>query len=348
MSDLNEPQLDPQPDPAPAEPQRTETVPGVRQTAHATPPAAAKPAKGSATRFFFWGLLGGCLLFFVGMTALVALAAFSANRNNAVDWQFSPGARIAVVPIEGEILEARDVIDAIHRYRENDAVKAMVIRINSPGGAVAPSQEIYEEIRKVRRESGKPFVASIDIVGASGGFYIASACDRIVANPGSITGSIGVIMQWMNLEDLVRWAKLKPETITAGGMKDIGSPYREMKPEERVYLARIAEQLHQQFIRAVAEGRSGKMTVAEVTTIADGRVFTGEEALSLKLIDQLGNLDDSVTLASKLAGMRRVPKTIYPRKRSPGLLNLLTHSEDSETMLQRILTSRAGRFLYRW
>jgi protease IV len=185
-------------------------------------------------------------------------------------------------------------------------------------------------------------------VAASGGFYVASGCDRIVANPGSITGSIGVILQWMNIEDLVRWARIKPETVTAGNMKDIGSPFREMRPEERVYLERIAGQLHQQFIHAVAEGRAGRISEAEVARVADGRVFTGQEAMALKLVDELGNLDDAVRLAARLAGLRHVPKTLYPRRHVAGLLDLFTRTDDTETMLERLVTSRGGRFLYRW
>lgn len=323
-----------------------ESEAGQRSPEVLPPPIADRPQARSGKGMLFWGLLSGCLVVFVGFTALMAFVAISTG--GATEWQFTPGARIAVIPVEGEIIEAREAIDAIHRYQSNNAVKAIVIRINSPGGAVAPSQEIYEEIRKVHRESGKPFVASVGSVAASGGFYVASACDRIVANPGSITGSIGVILQWMNIEDLLRWAKVKPETVTAGAMKDIGSPFREMTPQERAYLERVAEQLHRQFIHAVAEGRAGKISEADVGRLADGRVFTGEEAASLKLVDQLGNLDDAVKLAANLAGLRKTPKTIYPRKRVRGLLDLFTRSDDAEAMLQRILTSRSARFLYRW
>jgi len=255
---------------------------------------------------------------------------------------------VAIVPISGEILDARDAVEAIHRYADNANVKAIVMRINSPGGAIAPSQEIYEAIVNTRFESRKPFIASLDSVAASGGFYIASACDRIVANPGSITGSIGVILQWMEIKDLVNWAKMKPQTITSGTMKDVGSPYRDMTDEERAYLQRITEQLHHQFISAVADGRKGKMTLDEVTRGADGRIFTGEEARALKLVDQLGNLDDAVSLAGRLAHMRGKPETIYPKPKKPGLLDVFTGSSESESPIERILSRRAPRFLYKW
>jgi protease-4 len=309
---------------------------------------APVPPRKSRAGLLFWGILSGCLIGFIGLTVLMAVIGAVAGGTRSSDWGFVAGARIAIVPIEGEILDARDTIEAIHRYEKNPAVKAIVIRINSPGGAIAPSQEIYEEIRKVRQRSGKHFVASMDSVAASGGYYIAAACDQIVANPGTITGSIGVILQWMNVEDLLRWAKLRPETITAGTMKDAGSPYRSLSPEERAYFQTIVAQLHGQFIRAVAEGRSGRISEAEVTRLADGRVFTGQEARTLKLVDSLGNLEDAVKLASTLAGLRHVPSTIYPRRRTGGLLDLLTHSEDSESALQRIFDRGAARFMYRW
>jgi protease-4 len=256
--------------------------------------------------------------------------------------------KVAIIPIEGEIVEARDTIEALHRYADNVTVKAIVMRINSPGGAIAPSQEIYEAVRSTRAKSGKPIVASLGNVAASGGYYIASACDRIVSNPGSITGSIGVILEWMNTKDLVAWAKMKPEIITSGALKAAGSPYLDLSDTERAYFQSIVEELHKQFVRAVAAGRKGKLSEADVAKLADGRVFTGEQALALKLVDEIGSLDDAVSAAGKLAGIRGTPGTIYPRKKKPGLFDLLSDSStDSETALGRIF-SRRPRFLYRW
>jgi protease-4 len=226
-------------------------------------------------------------------------------------------------------------------------VKAIVVRINSPGGAIAPSQEIYAAIRHTRKESGKPIVASLDSVAASGGFYIAAACDRIVANPGSITGSIGVILQWFEMKDLVQWAKMKPNTITSGALKDAGSPFRELSPEERAYFQQIVTQLHSQFIRDVAEGRKAKMKYEEVVRVADGRIFTGEQALQLKLVDQLGSIDDAVRTAGKLAGMQGEPQKLWPKPREERLLELLTGG-DAETLLEHVVSRRMPRFLYRW
>lgn len=294
---------------------------------------------------FFFGAFTGCLVLIVGGAFLAF--ALAGSRRNTGDFSFSTH-KIAIVTIEGEIFESRDTIEAIHRYAENATVKGIVMRINSPGGAIAPSQEIYSEILKTRRKSHKPFVASLDTVAASGGFYIASACDEIVANPGSITGSIGVILQWMDIEDLIRWAKLKPETITSGPLKDAGSPYRQLTEQERQYFQRIVLQLHSQFVRAVAVGRRGKISEEEIRRIADGRVFTGEEALGLKLVDRLGNLDDAVNVTAKLAGIRGEASTIYPRRREPNLLDLLGGDSDAESLIEKIVNRRAARFLYRW
>ena len=300
----------------------------------------------SRVPIFFLGAFSGCALVVVFVFIVGIFVAVSRHDDTTSD-VFSTQ-KIAIVPIEGEIFEARDTIEALHRYAENATVKAIVMRINSPGGAIAPSQEIYEAVRSTRASSGKPIVASLDNVAASGGYYIASACDRIVSNPGSITGSIGVILEWMNTKDLVAWAKMKPEIITSGALKAAGTPYLDLTDAERAYFQSIVAQLHSQFVRAVAAGRKGKMTEADGARIADGRVFTGEQALQLKLVDEIGNLDDAVRVAARLAGIHGTPGTIYPKKQKPGLFDLLSGSStDSETALGRIF-SRRPRFLYRW
>src|SRR4051812_37204653 len=276
-------------------------------------PAAVPAPRKSRAGVFFLGAFSGCLVVFIGVFLFGVMIAMVANNDTTTRGDVF-GQKVAIIPIDGEILGSRDTIDALHRYAKNDSVKAIIMRINSPGGAIAPSQEIYEEIRNVRARSGKPIIASLDSVAASGGYYIASACDRIVANPGSITGSIGVILQWMEIKDLLAWAKIKPETITAGTFKATGSPYDALTDAQRAYLQHVVAQLHSQFIRAVADGRKGKMTVDDVTRVADGRIFTGEEAMALKLVDQLGSLDDAVALAGKLAHMSGKPATIYPKR----------------------------------
>jgi protease-4 len=309
------------------------------------PPVPPSPARRGHP--VFWIFLGLAVVLFVVMSIFATAISMIGSEPGVNTSRWFPGAKVGIVPIEGEIYEAQGTIEELRRYAENDAVKAIVVRINSPGGAIVPSQEIFAEIRRIRAESGKPIVASLDSVAASGGYYIAAACDRIVANPGSITGSIGVILQWLNLEDLVRWAKMRPETLTSGALKDTGSPYRQMTPAERAYLQSIVSQLHRQFVKAVAEGRKGKLSEAEVARLADGRIFTGEEARTLRLVDDLGNLHDAVMLAGDLAGLEGEPDTIYPRREEEGLLDMLVGSSRAERVINRLLSEKP-QILYRW
>lgn len=324
---------------APPPSEDSTAAPGPVETA---PPSAPPPPRKSRVGMFFFGAFSGCLLvllgaFFIGL--LVAAGSDGAELNIASE-------KVAVVPIEGEILEARDTLDLLQRYAANDSVKAIVVRINSPGGAIAPSQEIYQAILKIRAD-GKPVIASMDSVAASGGYYIAAACEPILANSGTITGSIGVILQWFDMKELVRWAKLKPETITSGALKDAGSPYRELSDAERQYFQGIVTQLHSQFVRDVAIGRKKKMQHADVARIADGRIFTGEQALGLKLIDEVGTMDDAVRRAAKLGGIEGDPARLWPREREANLLDLLT-SDGAESVLERIVSRRVPQFMYRW
>jgi protease IV len=349
MSELESPQQQPETPPGgvqasslPPEPQAG----GLHSTSSLPPvPPPPPPAKKGRAGMFFFGALSGCLLLVAGLVIL-SIFAFALDDDGG-ELSLSTH-KVAIIPIEGEIFDSRDTLDALDRYAENSTVKAIVIRINSPGGAIAPSQEIYSAIRRTRRESGKPIVASMDSVAASGGYYIAAGCDSIVANPGTITGSIGVVLQWFEMAELVKWAKMKPNTITSGDLKDAGSPYRELSEAERQYFQRIVLQLHSQFVRAIAEGRSGKITQAEVAKIADGRVFTGEEAVSLKLVDQLGTIDDAVASAAKLAGIKGEPAKIWPRRREATLLDVLTDGGDAKAALEKILSRRLPQFLYRW
>lgn len=309
------------------------------------PPAATTPElprKKSRAGMFFAGALSGCLLVCVGF---LLLAAIGLAGGDAGDVNFA-AEKVAIVPIEGEILEARETLELLHKYARNHSVKAIVVRINSPGGAIAPSQEIYSAIRKIRAD-GKPVIASMDSVAASGGYYIAAACDPIIANSGTITGSIGVILQWFDMKELVRWAKLKPETITSGALKDAGSPFRELTPEERQYFQGIVTQLHSQFVRDVTAGRARKMKAEEVARVADGRIFTGEQARGLKLVDEIGTIDDAVRTAGRLGGIEGEPSKIWPRRREDGLFGLLAE-EGANTVLERIVSRKVPQFLFRW
>jgi protease-4 len=291
---------------------------------------------------FFAGALSGCLLVFVGLFFLILIAVAG---DDEPEFTFA-AEKVAIVPIEGEILDARDTLELLHKYARNDSVKAVVVRINSPGGAIAPSQEIYSAIRKIRAD-GKPVIASLDSVAASGGYYIASACDPIVANSGTITGSIGVILQWFDMKELVTWAKLKPETITSGALKDAGSPFRALTDSERAYFQDIVTQLHTQFVRDVAAGRKDKIKPEEVARIADGRIFTGEQALGLKLVDRIGTIDDAVRAAGAAGGIQGEPARVWPRRREGSLLDLLTQ-EKASSLLERVVNRRVPQFSYRW
>ncbi|MDA8106081.1 MAG: signal peptide peptidase SppA [Nitrospiraceae bacterium] len=214
--------------------------------------------------------------------------------------------RIALVRIEGPILDSQNAVEEIKEYGKDGSVKAILLRIDSPGGAVAPSQEIYSEVKKVA--ASKPVVVSMGSVAASGGYYIACPATRIVADPGTLTGSIGVIMEIPNIEGLLNKIGVKTEVIKSGKNKDIGSAFRAMKPEERKLLQGVMDNVHEQFIRAVAEGR--KMKIEDVRAIADGRIFTGEQAVSEGLVNDLGTLEDSKKIAAKLGGIKGEPEVV--------------------------------------
>lgn len=221
------------------------------------------------------------------------------------------GDRIALVHIEGLITDSEETMEELKEYVKNPAIKAIVLRIDSPGGAVAPSQEIYEEVRKAAAK--KNVLVSMGSVAASGGYYIASPATRIIANPGTLTGSIGVIMEIPNIEGLMNKLGIKTEVVKSGRHKDIASIFRGIGEEERVILQGVLDNVHEQFIKAVAEGR--KMLPEDVKKIADGKVFTGEQALKIGLIDELGNLEDTVQAAAKLSGIKGEPVIVSKKER---------------------------------
>ncbi len=229
--------------------------------------------------------------------------------------RLSSGPRIGVVPIEGIIgvdgrsgVDSDDVLRLLKRYADDSDMKAVVVRIDSPGGAVAPSQEIYDELRRIGED--KVVVCSMGNVAASGGLYIAMGCDRIVAEPGTLTGSIGVISQFVNVKGLADRFSVKMETVKSGRLKDAGNPFRDMTPEDRAYWQSLVDQVYRQFVAAVAESRD--MAEDDVRKFADGRVLTGEQAQQLGLIDDLGNFHDAVDLAKEDAGLKGEPRLIYP------------------------------------
>ncbi|HTP41725.1 MAG TPA: signal peptide peptidase SppA [Nitrospiria bacterium] len=223
------------------------------------------------------------------------------------------GRKLALVRVEGVITDAQDTVNELERYAKDPAVLGIVLRIDSPGGAVVPAQEIYEAVDRLRNTYGKKVVVSMGTVAASGGYYIASASDKIVASPGTLTGSIGVIMEIPNVEGLLKKVGVESIVIKSGSHKDTGSPFRKMRPEERALLQSVLDDVHHQFIDAVAKGRG--LTVVQVTRLADGRVFTGRQAKSAGLVDQLGDLHDAIHAAAALVHIEGEPEVIETKPR---------------------------------
>jgi len=253
------------------------------------------------------GVIAALLIFF--FILLFLIGHYSGGKTS----RFAFGDKIAIVEVRGVITQSSGVIEELQQYLADDGVKAIILRVDSPGGGVGPSQEIYREIMRIKSNSKRKVVTSMGSVAASGGYYIASASDLIVANPGTITGSIGVIMQFSNFEDLLKKIGVKGVVLKSGEHKDIGSPFREMTPEEKRIMQEVLDNVHQQFIQAVADGR--KLDRSKVAQIADGRILTGEQAKSLGLVDQLGNLQDTIDITAKLAGIVGKPNILYPKRR---------------------------------
>ena len=222
------------------------------------------------------------------------------------------GARVAVVEIEGIIVDGASAVRELREHEDNPSVKAVILRINSPGGVVAPTQEIFSAVQRVRK-AGKPVIASLGAVAASGGYYVAAACDRIYANPGTLTGSIGVVMQMANIEGLLKKVGVEYVVVKAGTYKDVGNFARTMTPEERKILQALLDDVYSQFVDAVAEGRG--LDKKEVLTFADGRIYSGQQAQALKMVDDLGGFEDAVEAAGKLANISGRPKLLFPRRR---------------------------------
>jgi protease-4 len=219
------------------------------------------------------------------------------------------GDGVGVLQIEGAIDDPRTVIAELRRLREMPWVKAIVVRVDSPGGAVAPTQEIFAEIQRSKKK--KPFIASMGSIAASGGYYIAAACDKIVANPGTLTGSIGVIMQLSNVEELMKKIGVKGYNVKSGANKDIGSPFQPLSAEGKEILQSLVDNVHSQFVAAVAQGRG--LDEARVRKLADGRIYSGAQAKDLGLVDQFGTLEDAIELAARRGGIAGEPAVYYSR-----------------------------------
>src|ERR1700691_4242855 len=293
------------------------------------------PEKRSHT--LLWILIGGgaFFLFVLAVFSLVYLT-LHAGTNDAGFGGF--GDRIGVVDLEGVFLSPQPVVGQLKKFGDDSSIKAIIIHVSSPGGGVAASEEIYREVKRVRDEKKKRIVVSIETVGASGAFYVASASNKIYADKGSIVGSIGVIAQWVNYGDLLKWAKLKDVVIKTGEFKDTGNPARDLTPAEQAYMQSLIDNMFGQFVKAVADGRGLKFD--DVKAIANGKVWTGAQALDMKLIDNVGDFEAAVKDTAQSVGISGEPTLVRPERDRKTLLDLMLgdvsqYLPDTEKMLEQ-------------
>jgi protease-4 len=268
-------------------------------------------------------ILGICILLCIGIVFFALTYTLSAHKGKRPSFYFRDS--VGIVLIEGVIGASGEIVDVIEEFADDDDIKAVVVRINSPGGVIAPSQEIYQSVQELRKK--KKVVASMGSMAASGAYLIATAADRIMANPGTITGSISAIMHFADIQELMKKVGVRSSVVKSGKFKDIGSPARDMTAEERKLLQGVVDDIYDQFVRTVAENR--KIPLATVKDLADGRIFTGRQALHLKLVDEMGGLQDAIQLAGKLSGIEGKPAVVYPAEKRTGLFKYLIESAAS-------------------
>ena len=301
-------------------------------------------AEGTGRRTLLWILIGGAG--FVVFTLLIfSLLYFSARGGSEFD--IGGGEKIAVLDVEGVILQAKPFIDDLKKYGDDSSIKAIILHIDSPGGGAAASQEMYDAVKRVRDQKKKMIVASVETVGASGAYYISSGASKIYANRASLVGSIGVIAEWVNYTELMHWAKLKEVIFTAGELKDAGDPGREMTPAEREYLQGLVNDMYVQFIHDVADGR--KLKFDDVKSMASGRVWTGEQAIGLRLIDKIGGFQDAVDDTAKAVGIHGEPSLIHPEEKKKTLFDIIFGDVTQLLPAQaRMLQTNNPSFFYLW
>jgi len=303
------------------------------------------PENENRSRTLLWVVIGGgaFFLFVLAVFTLVYVALHTGGRQAGIH---AFGDKIGVVDLEGVILDPNDVVDQLRRFADDDSIKAIIIHVNSPGGGVAASEEIYREVKRVRDEKHKKIVASIETVGASGAYYVSSATNKIYADNGSVVGSIGVIAEWVNYGDLMRWAKLKPEVLKVGQFKDTGDPTRELTPAERQYMQGLIDNMYGQFVQAVADGRHAK--VSDIKPIADGRVWTGQQAMDMHLIDQIGDFRSAVMDTAKSVNISGEPVLVHPERDRKSLLDLLFGDASKYLPTKEKLLDQQIGFYYLW
>jgi protease-4 len=279
----------------------------------------------------------GITVLFLGVVMTVILNLFGPSTS------FSFGNKIGVIPIEGTIVDPEPIISQLVEFKKDKRIKAIILRVNSPGGGVAPSQEIYREVRKTIKS--KKVIVSMGNLAASGGYYIASGASKIVANPGTLSGSIGVIMEFLQVEDLLKKIGVGLEVLKSGEFKDIGSPHRKMSERDRNLISELILDIQNQFVEAVARGRN--LPVEKVREIADGRILSGARCKELGLVDALGNFQDAVDLAKELAGIEGEVTLVYAKK-SRGRLWDLILEDTTQTLYRTLRDMLHTRIEYRW
>jgi protease-4 len=297
------------------------------------------------SRTLLWVVVGGGV-FVVFLLAVFALVYFSMRSDQKASGFGGFGDKIGVVDLEGVIIQPKDVVKQLKKFGDDDSVKAIILHVNTPGGGVAASEEIYQAVKRIRDKKKKPIIASIETVGASGGYYVSSATNKIFADHGSVVGSIGVIAEWYNYGDLLHWAKMKDIVFKTGEFKDTGNPTRELTPAEKEYLQSLINSMYGQFIHAVAEGRNLKEE--QVRSIADGRVWTGEQAKDMHLVDELGDMQAAVDYTAKTVGIKGEPTLVRPEKEKKTVLDLL-FGDISDYLPDRtkLMQTQVG-FYYLW
>ncbi|HEY7351530.1 MAG TPA: signal peptide peptidase SppA [Terriglobales bacterium] len=302
-------------------------------------------ADNKRSRVWLWVLIGGgaFFLFVLAVFTLVYIALHASGREASIH---AFGDKIGVVDLDGVIIDPSQVVEDLRRFSDDDSIKAIIIHVNSPGGGVAASEEIYREVKRIRDDKHKRIVASIETVGASGAYYVSSATNKIYADNGSVVGSIGVIAEWVNYGDLMRWAKLKPEVLKVGQFKDTGDPTRELTPAERQYMQGLIDNMYGQFVQAVADGRHAK--IADIKSIADGRVWTGEQALGMHLIDQIGDFRTAVLDTAKSVNISGEPSLVHPERDRKSLLDLLFGDVSGWLPTKEKLMDQHVGFYYLW
>jgi protease-4 len=302
-------------------------------------------AETSRSRTLLWIVIGGGV-FFLFVLAVFTLVYLTLHAGGEQASLTNFGDKIGVIDLEGVILDSSVIVPQIKKFGDDDSIKAIILKVNSPGGGVAASEEIYRAVKRIRDEKKKRIVASISTVGASGAYYVSSATNKIYADNGSVVGSIGVIAEWVNYGDLMRWAKLKPEVLKVGALKDTGDPSREMTPEERAYMQSLIDNMYGQFVQAVAEGRHAKPD--DIKAIADGRVWTGQEALPMHLIDQIGDFQNAVDDTAKSVNIKGEPVLVRPDKDRKTLADLLFGDISQWLPTREKLMDQQVGFYYLW